>query len=125
MSSESDEHGQRLLMLLLSTTPFEKGFITVVKEGQLRLVFIVTDVAVTYRSCPYANPPISFPLASALSPLVVRLLIVRRLGWVISVLSSCACSGRRRQEYREKLDLLAWYQRLLGTPAPPIPTGLG
>ena len=53
MRSESDQHGKRRLRLLLSTTPFEKVLIMVFMEGQLRLVFIVPDVAVTY--CSYSS----------------------------------------------------------------------
>ena len=40
----------------MSKIPFEKGLITVVKEGKLRLVFLVPAVAVAYRSCPSATP---------------------------------------------------------------------
>ena len=50
MRSESDQHGPRRAILLLKTTPFEKGLIMVVKEGQLRLVFIVPAVSVVYLS---------------------------------------------------------------------------
>ena len=74
---------------------------------------------------PLRHPPISLKLTSALSPLVVCVLVVRRLGWVLSGLSSCTCSGRRRWDHRENLEVLAWYQRPLGTPPPPTPIGLG
>ena len=70
------------------------------------------------------HPPLSLALASLLSPLVVRLLIFVQSGWVLSGLSSCARSGRRRRVHREKLDLLARSQILLGTPPPPTPTML-
>ena len=43
-------------MFLLRTTPFEKVLITVIKEGQLRLVFLVPYVTVAYCSCPSATP---------------------------------------------------------------------
>ena len=94
-------------MLLLSTTPFEKGFITVVKEGQLRLVFIVTDVAVTYRSCTPPKPPpllsigfraFPFGCTSAdcqeigvghLCPLIMRLLRMEETGPYGEARSSC------------------------------------
>ena len=50
MSSESDQHGPMRVSLFLRTTPFEKGLIIDFKEGQLRLVFLVPDVDVAYRS---------------------------------------------------------------------------
>ena len=50
MRSESDKNGTRQVRLFLRTTTFDKGLIMVVKEGQLRLVFLVPDVDVAYRS---------------------------------------------------------------------------
>ena len=57
MRSESDQYGPRQSILLLRTTPFEKGLTIVFKEGQLCLVFIVPSVAIMYHSCP--PPPLS------------------------------------------------------------------
>ena len=72
-----------------------------------------------------SHPPLPLPLASLLSPLVVRLLIFVQSGWGLSGLSSCARSGRRRRVHREKLDLLAWSQILLGTHPPLTPNRIG
>ena len=71
--SESDQHGPRRAILLLSTTLFEKGLITVINKVKLHLVFIVPAVAFAYRSRP--PPTLSLPLTSVLSPLVVSLLV--------------------------------------------------
>ena len=56
MRSESDHHGTRRVRSLLRTNTFNKGLITVVKEGKLRLVFLVHSVAVAYFSFPPIPP---------------------------------------------------------------------
>ena len=56
MRSESDQHGTRRVISLLRTYPFNKGVITVVKEGKLRLVFLVPAVSVAYCSCSPIPP---------------------------------------------------------------------
>ena len=86
MRLESDQHGPRQAKSLLSTTPVKKGLIMVVKEVQLLIVFIMPAVVVAYCSCPFP-PLLSFPLDSALSPLVVRLMIFGRLVLVLSGIS--------------------------------------
>ena len=107
---------------MLRTTPFDKGLVMVVKEGKLRLVFIVPAVAVAYRSCSSA---ISLPLASALSPLVLHLLIFGQSGWVLSSSSLCARRGRILWAHIDNIELLTQSQIPLGTPTAPTPTGWG
>ena len=46
-------------------------------------------------------------------------------GWVLYGSSLCSHSGRRGWAHRENLDLLVWYQIMLGTPPPPTPTVWG
>ena len=55
--SESDQHRLRRVIFLLSTTPFEKGLITVINKGKLLLVFIVPAAAVAYRYFTNTSPP--------------------------------------------------------------------
>ena len=63
---------------MLRNTPFEKGLSTVIKEGQLRLVFLVPAVAIAYRSL--TPPPPTFSLLTIVFravTFVIRLHIVR------------------------------------------------
>ena len=105
--------------------PFWEGFDHVYQGGSIASCIYCAWCCYFSPLLNLRHPSLSLPLDSAMSSLVVRMLVIGRLGWVLSVRSLFARWGQSGWAHREKLELIVRYQRPLVTPPPPTPTGWG